>query len=513
MNRDRKKPKLFLAAAFVAFVLSTPAFAEVVIFDGFGDADIDNNGIALEPADVNVAGTAPDGEPNTYVPGRLKDDDGNGPANAEVTEVLDDTDTGITWLQMRGYTSGGTGDSKPRIRIVDDSQGMMHELDEFGVSAIDSGYAMSWESKGGGSSAAGFFGQTIELGPEVGDEVKVHFDFRIWRDAPNLNGGIQSFDNNPEFGIVNFGLYQDTDNQLGMTNPFAGRQLFNEETGELIGERTPAVWGTEEGRFDGGLAEFGEGDEIGTRGDSGWVASVTMGDANNGQNMYIEEEVNSDRIFQGSDRHRVVENEGVDDDNDPFTLPVFNGFDLDLEPVWNFELSLTRATDQEPGDTIFAALNMTNKETGEVFTMSGLESVEDEETGGPQSDSWDYFAITNRSSGRGENDFILDNFTVEVLGSNASSCNANTLGDVDGSGDVNFLDFLTLAQNFGQAASDHTTGDIDCSGEVNFLDFLTLAQNFGSSVSAEASAVPEPSTGLLLGVASLLIGLTRRRRR
>ena len=423
---------------------------------------------------------------------------------------------------------------------MDDSAGNMQELSDFGVSAINDGYAMSWESKGGGSSAAGFFGQNIALGPEVGDEVKVHFDFRIWRDAPNVNGGIIFGDNDPEFGIINFGLYQDTDKQIGMTNPFAGRQLTDEDTGALIGERSPAVWGAEEGRFDGGLAEFGEGDDIGTRGDNGWLASVTMGDANNGQDMRIQEEVNSDRIFQGSDRHDIVENEGIDHDNDPFTNPIFDGFDLDLEPVWNFELSLTRATDVDPGDTVFAALNMTNKETGEVFTMSGLESVEDEETGGAQSDSWDYFAITNRSSGRGETDFILDNFTVEVLGSNASvagDCNGdgilngedlacvttiadrdfvlgelNTLpGDLDGDGDVGFPDFLVLSANFGNGGANYAQGNIDLVDTIGFPDFLILSANFGKSPAA-AAAVPEPTGFALVAIAGLFVAGSRRRR-
>ena len=505
----RKTLKLFLTT-IVIIAISNAAHAEVVIFDGFGDADINNNGIPLEDVDVNVAGTAPDGEPNTYVPARLEDEDGNGPANLEVTEVLDASDTGLPWIQMRGFTSGGTGDSKPSVRIVDDSTGAMQDTADFGTPALDSGYAMSWESRGGGSSAAAFFGQNIALGPEVGDEVSVSFDFRIWRDAPNLNGG--QFDNDPFFGIVNFGLFQDTDNQLGMTNPFAGPQPFDEETGELIGsERSPAVWGEEEGRFDGGLGEFGEGDDIGAQGDNGWVASVSFGDANNGQNMYIEEEVNDGRIFQGSDRQRVFENEGIDDDNDPFSPAVFDGFDLDLNEAYNLELSLTRATDLEEGDTIFAAINMTNLETGEVLTVSGLETFDDEETGGPQSDNWDYFAITNRSSGLGENDFILDNFTVEVNGSNASSCDPNTLGDLDGSGDVAFADFLVLSANFGQSVADHTGGDINCDGDVAFADFLVLSDNFGQTVGAAAS-VPEPTGFTLLAFAGLLLSCKRRQR-
>jgi len=96
---------------------------------------------------------------------------------------------------------------------------------------------------------------------------------------------------------------------------------------------------------------------------------------------------------------------------------------------------------------------------------------------------------------------------IEVV---IDTCNPNTLGDIDGSGDVAFADFLILSQNFGQTATDHTTGDIDCSGDVAFADFLVLSQNFGQVVGAQA--VPEPSSLALLGFAGLGLGFFRRRR-
>ena len=84
-------------------------------------------------------------------------------------------------------------------------------------------------------------------------------------------------------------------------------------------------------------------------------------------------------------------------------------------------------------------------------------------------------------------------------------------GDADGSGDVGFLDFLALANNFGTEAG-YDGGNFDCSGTVSFLDFLTLANNFGQSASASANSVPEPSGLALLGFA-LLCATTLRRRR
>ena len=98
-----------------------------------------------------------------------------------------------------------------------------------------------------------------------------------------------------------------------------------------------------------------------------------------------------------------------------------------------------------------------------------------------------------------------------TFGSAGDVCNPNTMGDIDGSGDVGFSDFLILSANFGQAAADHTVGDIDCSGDVGFSDFLILSDNFGNTV-AGAQAVPEPSTLSLFLLGVVACGFARRRR-
>ena len=85
------------------------------------------------------------------------------------------------------------------------------------------------------------------------------------------------------------------------------------------------------------------------------------------------------------------------------------------------------------------------------------------------------------------------------------------LGDLDGSGDVGFPDFLTLSANFGNDVSTYAEGDVDCNGNVGFPDFLTLSANFGQSLGATAASVPEPSSAVLLGLGGLLL-LGRRRR-
>ena len=79
-----------------------------------------------------------------------------------------------------------------------------------------------------------------------------------------------------------------------------------------------------------------------------------------------------------------------------------------------------------------------------------------------------------------------------VVGSNNSypitmitgtGCGLGTLrGDADGDGEVAFLDFLVLANNFGNADAAFADGDFDCDGSVGFLDFLVLANHFGDVV-------------------------------
>ena len=76
--------------------------------------------------------------------------------------------------------------------------------------------------------------------------------------------------------------------------------------------------------------------------------------------------------------------------------------------------------------------------------------------------------------------------------------NAKRNADANLDGQVAFLDFVALANNFGESGTKQsvwTSGDFDCNDTVDFSDFIILAQNFGQR-GTSTSAVPEPRSVL-----------------
>jgi PEP-CTERM motif len=481
--------------------LASPTWAVVKFSDGFGDADLNNNGVPLELVDVDAGINDTAGD--TWRPGRLSaggpllgDYNGNsvvdaadytvwrdtltaggtvlqndstpgvvdesdfiywrghfgssGPTNQEVTSVLNAGDTGLRWLHGGGITTpNGQGeyDPAPTLRIVDDSQGAQQETfasaaDPVSVAAIDDGYAMAYNSKGRGKTAMAFFDENVALGPQVGDQVKVSFEFRVWRDAPNANNFVQPID-----AQLRFGLFQDTDGQLGMTNNYAGPL------------NTPAVWGQEGGRFDGDAANPAVPTlTVGAYGDHGWLTNVDLYDPAfgaplnpQGEGARIREETNEGAV--GSNDIRIMQGSAPETDFvaspdplDPIDPTTF--VTMDVNKVYRLSLTLERATDATPGDTIKAIFEVEDLATATVYTLSGTEPLfRDDGMGGMiadgiSSDNWDYFAI--RNTGTDDFDFILDNFLLEIFGSNAGAGAGSGASAVPEPGSIVLLTLGTL---------------------------------------------------------------------
>ena len=548
-----------------AILMPTTAHAEVVLFDGFGDADLNNDGNIAAREDVDMDRDMELG--STY-----EAPDFAGSVITEVSTALDPSDTGARWLFSRGWTGsvspGPPPEFQPKanIKIMDDSAGAFPDSTHasYPVPSLDSGYAMAYDSKGRGSSATAFFGETIALGPEVGDQVKVSFDFRVWLSGPNQNS-----QNPPRNAALRFGLFEDTDNQIGTVNPFAGMPDPSN------GIPTAATWGVDGGHFRG---DFGT---VGANEDHGWYANVDLGRADflgdgavapvafDGLGARINEETNeaasNGRFLEGSDNDFVAKTDEM--------APTFTA--LDVTKAYNLALTLERATDLTEADTIRAIFTVEELGTGQTWTIEGTEPIMDSMgmPDGISSDKWDYFGIRNTtplssvSSDGDDFDFILDNFMVEIFGSNASDIGPDFNGDmlvdcldvdalvgeiVGGTNDAAFdltgdgvVDGADLTEWLAQAGAENLpsgnsylfgdanldgvvdgqdfvvwngskftataawcSGDFNADGNVDGQDFILWNQNKFTS-SADGFAVPEPALGLAAGL--MLLCLRRRR--
>jgi len=502
---------IVLLATLVVTVATSDSYAVVVLRDRFGDADLDNNGVALEAFDTDING-AGGGTPGDSWEPVQKDVAGvdtdtifaDGVMVNEVTAVENASETGIPWYFTRGFT--GSGQPKINAKIIDDTQDNLPDTNpaigftsantggQVTVAAIDSGYALASESKGRGSSVAGFFDDdysdgnqgTISLGPEEGDKVKVSFDFRVWMSAPNWNS--EALNHIPTHTELRFGLFQDTDTQLGTEHMFAGEGF------------TPAIWGSEGGQFRGDLA--GASGEL----DHGWFARVSIEDPDetdpnfrptpDGADARIVEETNDQGGLNNAFLTGPQDNVATPDSLDPMFV------NLDYKKVYNLSLTLERFTDplSTPGaaDTIFSTLEVYDPVLDQTFTLGDYEEVgvpgTNDPDGGIESDSWDYFAMASIGN-LDEIDWIIDNFQIEVTGSNEPIANA----DFDMSGLVDGADFLAWQQNAGGAGG-LAQGDANGDGNINDADLAIWETQYGGPGGslASLSTVPEPSALVLL---------------
>ena len=105
---------------------------------------------------------------------------------------------------------------------------------------------------------------------------------------------------------------------------------------------------------------------------------------------------------------------------------------------------------------------------------------------------------------------LTDDLGTETLTDHVSNLTF-TYFDEDGVVDGN--DFLTWQSGFGQpSGASHGQGDADADGDVDGDDFLLWQVQFGSGLGNGASAVPEPSSLMLLSMFAVA-GLSCRIRR
>jgi hypothetical protein len=469
------------------------AHAVVKIFDGFGDADRNNDGaIASYDTDWNDSGTFNDftvtGEPPVY----------SGPDAAlasrgitEVTAAQDSSDVGIVWFGSRSFDTPANL-VKSKLRIINDNVAIGAETT---ADIHGDGLALGVESRGGGSSLIGRFGQTIELGPVAGDKVVVSVDWRVWREA-NDNASQPSAGN-----ALRWGIYQDTDNEFGQTAP-RGDGFVSSPPGETV------MWGRDDGNWFSAAP--------GAEGDKGINTELPFGPAGNPQNARIRWEWNVLNINGGTNDGRILEGNapsntigGGGGDTGTIALPGVSpdpgdgpgGVITDLSSFvpHTLKLEIVRLADGLAQVATF--VDTTELLRDEIKTTDTGFNVLDPT---PFTyDSFDYVVFRNATN---DWDYVLDNFKVEVFGSNAGLA-----GDYNNDGSVNAADYVLWRKGTGTLAN-----EVADSGVFSAADYTEWRARFGnpsgSGSSLDGASVPEPATICMFIVGAIaLIGCTRQR--
>ncbi|MEO1497051.1 MAG: PEP-CTERM sorting domain-containing protein [Planctomycetota bacterium] len=353
------------------------------IFDDFSDGDRNNDGVVdIYDTDFNLSDTLND----------PTDDDelNNDRGLIEVTgpEAGATPQSGMIWSASRGFTSSNTGDPKFNLKIFDDSVGRtdtVAAVTETNSQVHGNGYALLAEAKGGGSSMIGAFGESITVGPRPGDKVVISMDWRFMRLSGNPTGA-------PNPGEMRWGLFQDTDGELGQTG-----------SGGRNGD--PAVWGVDDG--------FWRSDDsgVGAEGDRGIYTRLPLGPSADPTSARINWEYNLRGINGTSNNGRLLEGSGVSND-------AGSGGDVG---------TVASPSGDGPGGSVAAlgahelSMEIVRMPDGLLQVASfvdGLEILRDEikptDTGfgviGPPAESFDYVAFRNSS---GDYDFAIDNVLVQ----------------------------------------------------------------------------------------------------
>lgn len=453
----RKSLYVYLVGGCAFLALGTCAstvHAAVKIFDGFGDADRNNDGaINSLDTDLNDSGTFNDPTADALLIAR---------GITEVTAATNPGDVGITWTGIRSYDTTANL-VKSKLRIINDSVAIGSET----VNDIHGdGLALGVESRGGGSSFIGKFGQSINLGAAAGDKVVVSFDWRVWREA-NDNTSTPGFNNE-----LRWGIFEDTDHELGQTGA-AGLGGAN------------IVWGKDDGNW------FAA--QPGAEGDKGIHTGLPFGTTAVGTDARIRWEYNQAGINGTTNNGRILEGSGVSDtagvggDTATIATPPGNGpggiiTDLSNYTPHNLKLELVRLADGSVEVASFVDATELLRDSIKA-TDTGYNVLQ------PVPVNYDYVAIRNAT---GDWDYVIDNFKVEVFGSNAGG----VLGDFNSNGVVDSADYV-LWRNGGPLVNE--VSDIGTVSAADYNDWRARFGNTsGSGMALDGRAAPEPATYLLV---------------
>lgn len=471
-----------IAAALSVNIRS--AHAVIKVFDGFGDADRNNDGLINGyDTDINDSGTFND---FTGTPPTATGPD-SGLANRGITEVTaaqDPSDVGIVWSGSRSYDTM-IDQPKAKLRIINDSVATGSETS---ANIHNHGLALGVESRGGGSSLIGNFGQSIALGPVAGDKLAASVNFRSWNEANNAFTA-------PIINEIRWGLYQDTDAELGTTAPQGAGWFAN--PGHVGASVT---WGRDDGNW------FNA--QPGAEGDKSIQASNEFGSNFAAPtNARIRWEYNQAGINGTANDGRILEGNGVSNtpgtggDTGTIATPTTNGpggifNDTSIAPH-NLKIEITRLANGLANVAYFIDNSMILsddiKTTDTGYSLFNPTSF--------SFDHFDYVAFRDTA----DFDYVLDDFKVEVFGSNAG-----VAGDYNNDGTVNAADYV-LWRKGGPLANE--VADV---GTISAADYTEWRARFGNPAGSGASlgsgAVPEPSTvWMLLMGAIAWKGCARRR--